>query len=264
MRITFLMIMFRKLSFAGKLFLSNFVLTVLAGVGLVYIFYGYWFAGPFGLAMGGGHLLGLTLTSFFICGPGLAAILLKSKKTRRELYLDFALVVGVQAFVLAGGLYVGNLARPRVLVYEVDRFVLVSMANVNLDLINQAPEEFTSAKWWGHPILLGVRKPHDGAETLRSIELSILGEEPSLRPQWWQAYDLSREEVKNRMKSLAQLFAREPDLMSKVNGEIGKKKIPAENLYYLPLISDRSLDDWSVILDAQANVVGYAEFGGFR
>jgi len=250
-------------SFAKKIIFLQCIFTAVFALAVVFVFFRYWFPIPFDALMGGRHLLVLILSGLVACGPGLAVLILKSNKQRRELCLDVMLVTGIQLSVLAYGLHVANTARPRAVVYEVDRFVAVSMAAVNLDYISEAPDDFKGANWWSKPLLLGIRQPRNGHETLSSIELSILGEEPSLRPQWWQAYELSRLEVKNRMKNLAQLVTKKPKLTAEVDRIVGEAKSPLVGLYYLPLTAGKSTDDWSVILDAHANVIAYAKFGGF-
>ena len=86
------------------------------------------------------------------------------------------------------------------------------------------------------------------------------GLEPSLRPSWWQSYEKSRDVILTRMKKFDANKNAEIN-----NSEINKlKKMGFENIYYLPMVSGGILDEWAVLFDEKANIVGYLKFDGFK
>ena len=170
----------------------------------------------------------------------------------------------MQMAALAYGLYSISQARPVVLVFESDRMVVVSAAQIDPKELHLAPPQFQFLSWTG-PVLIGTRAPKDGHEMIKSIDLSMQGIGPSLRPGWWQSYDLSRPNVKERMQHLPALHARQSlEGRARINAAVRKVGQPIDKIYYLPLVSQKSLDQWVMLLDAEANVIGYASVGGFE
>jgi hypothetical protein len=185
-------------------------------------------------------------------------------KPRKELILDVGFVILIQAAALVYGLHTVVEARPVWLVFEVDRFRLVTAAEVMVEDLPSAPHSLQKLSWTG-PRLIGVRESGSGEETLRSIELSLAGQEPSLRPGWWRSYEDSRSDVQRRMQPLIALHtSRSEQQQAEIDSAVKKTHRTIDQLRYLPLVSRKSLDDWIVLLDQEASIVGYAAVGGFE
>jgi hypothetical protein len=241
----------------------HFGLSVFVAIAVAAIVFGLWFAEPFRTLAGGQQLFWLLIGVDMVCGPLLTAVLFNPLKSRRELVLDLSLVALLQMAALAYGMYSIALARPVVLAAEVDRFVAVSAAQIDGDDLSLAPPQFQFLSWSG-PVLLGIRTAKDGSETLRSLEMSLQGVEPSARPSWWQSYDQSRSSVRARMKPLTALRASSNfHAQTVIDAAVQKLGRSIDQLHYLPLVSQKVLDEWIVLLDAYANVVGYAPLNGF-
>ena len=222
-----------------------------------------WYPWPFYEIVRGRELFWLIIGVDVVCGPLLTMVLWNPIKPRREMVLDLGLVVLIQFSALGYGLHVIADARPIRLVFEVDRFRLVSASEVNIDELPLAPQHLEKLPWGG-PTLIGIRQPRSGEETLRSIELSLAGQEPSLRPGWWQNYENSRSEVMQRMKPISALrTVRTAPEQAQIDLAVAKVGRPIDEVGYVPLVSKKSLDDWIVLLDRSANIVGYAPVGGF-
>lgn len=248
---------------AFRVFSIHFILS-LAVAGLVaFVVFGIWFPYPLGHLAGGMDLFWILISVDVVCGPILTGLIYDPKKTMRELVMDLVLIVIIQLGALIYGIYSIAQARPVVLVFESDRFVAVTAAQVDTAHLPQALPQWQSLSWSG-PVLLGARKANDGQETLKSIELSLRGLEPSARPGWWQSYDESRPAVRQRMKPLSALRIEQvPEVQSKIDTAVKKIGISIDHIHYLPLVSKKSLDQWVALLDAQASIIGYAPVGGF-
>ncbi len=147
---------------------------------------------------------------------------------------------------------------------EVIVVVFVSVADIATERLDEAPVELRRLPYAG-PILVGTRMPKDGDEVLSSIESSIQGVEPSARPGWWQDYELSRDTVRGRMKKISALESKvNSDEKTQLFEAVKNTGLSKDQLYYLPLVSKKSLDDWVVLLNERADIVGYAPVGGFR
>lgn len=225
---------------------------------------GVWFPYPFLTLSGGLHLFWIIIGVDTVCGPLLTSLLFDPAKSRRELTLDFTLIAILQLAALLYGLNSVRLARPAILAFESDRLVAVSVAEVNTADLLQALPEYRALSWSG-PILVGTRTPRNGEETLKSIDMSIQGIEPSARPGWWQPYEKSRPAVQQRMKSLSARRAKLPADKQVIVDQAAKETgLPVDQLYYLPLVSQKQLDTWIALLDAQGTIKGYAPIDGFE
>ncbi len=223
-----------------------------------------WFPYPYRDLTGGVQLFWILVMVDVVCGPLLTTVLFNPAKSRRELFLDMSLVAFLQLAALVYGLYTANAARPVAMVFEVDRFVVVTRPEVDPDDMDQAPAQHRHLSLLRGPQVLGSRAPRDGNEMLESVDLSIAGKEPSLRPGWWQPYELSREDARQRMKPLAELYDAQPTASRQtIDTALQSIQTDKDALFYLPLVHRKMLDSWIAILDSRADIRGYAPVGGF-
>jgi len=248
---------------ASKAFLIHLCASALVGACSALLVLGVWFPFPYRDLAGGMFLLWLLIGVDVGCGPLCTAVFYNPAKPRRELVLDLSLVVLVQLAALVYGLYSISQARPVIQAFETDRFVAVTVAELDPAQLHEAPPEFRSLSWTG-PRLVGTREPEGGPETLQSVELSIRGQEPSARPGWWQPYEKSVPAVQKRMKPLADLRKVRPaEAQAEIDQAVQKAGLPLDQLFYLPLTSRKKLDSWIAILNKDAQIVGYAPVDGF-
>lgn len=248
---------------ATRAFGIHFFLSLAVAVLMAFIVFGVWFPHPLRYLAGGLELFWILIGVDVVCGPVLTGLLYSPHKLRRELITDLSLIVVIQLGALIYGVYSIAQARPVALVFEADRFVAITAAQIDVAALPRALPQWQSLSWNG-PILLGTRKARDGAETLQSIELSLRGLEPSARPGWWQSYNDSRSLAQQRMKPLAALRARQvPEVQAIIDDEVKKIGLPIDQVHFLPLVSKKSLDQWIALLDDEANIIGYAPVGGF-
>ena len=252
-----------RLIFALKALGIHFVASCALALAAALVVFAYWIPESYWGLVCAPQLFLVLLAVDVVCGPLLTAILVNPAKSRRELWLDFSLVVLLQLGALAYGLHAIANVRPVAMVFEVDRFVAVSASQINTEDLAQAPADFQQLPWNG-PQLMGVRASRNGAETLQSMELSFQGIEPSVRPGWWQSYEISRPQVMQRMQPIAALHQQASAEQRQVIDEAMRAlPQPLEQVFYLPLVSGSQLDSWIVLLDTQANIVGHAPVGGF-
>lgn len=228
-----------------------------------FLVFGVWYPFPFRGLAGGSVLFGILIVVDLVCGPLLTAVVFNPKKPRRELVADLSLIATIQLLALVYGVYSIGVARPVFVAFEVDRFVAVSASQIDTAELPFAQPSLQSLSWTG-PKLIGTRTSKDGPETLLSIELSLRGKEPSVRPGWWQDFELNRAEAIKRMKPLRDLMDNHaPEVRKTIDKVVEKIDVPVGGLFYLPLVSQHSLDDWIVVLDETASIVTYAPVGGF-
>lgn len=254
----------KRLPFAFKALGIHLTASCTVALAVAWLVFSVWVPAPYQGLVQAPQLFIVLLLVDVVCGPLLTAVLANPAKPRKELRLDFALVVLVQLCALAYGLHTIANARPVALVFEVDRFAVVSASQVSPNELSQAPAEAQKLPWNG-PVLLGIRAPHTPDEKLQSIDLSLQGIEPSARPNWWQSYEISRPQVVARMQPLQVLQQRAPAAQWQlVEAELHKLQRAMAQTFYLPLVSRHQLDSWIVLLDAQANIVGHVAVDGFQ
>lgn len=254
----------KRLPFALKALGIHFVASCTVALVVAWLVFYVWVPAPYRGLMQAPQLLMLLLAVDVVCGPLLTAVLANPAKSRKELRLDFSLVVLIQLGALAYGLHTIAGARPVALVFEVDRFAVVAASQINAEELVQAPANAQQLPWNG-PMLMGSRAARNSDETLHSIELSMQGIEPSARPGWWQSYELSRPQAIARMQPLQALQQRLPPAHRQlVDAQLHKLQRSVDQTFYLPLVSSHQLDSWIVLLDAQASIVGHVAVDGFQ
>lgn len=252
----------RRLPSAFRAASVHLLLSALIATALATLVFGWWYPFPYRELAGGQQLFWTVMAVDVVCGPLLTAVVFNPQKSRRELVLDLSLVVLIQIGALIYGVYSVALARPVVLAYEIDRFVAVPAVDVDTPSLSDALPDLRFLSWTG-PKLVGTRKARDGKEASLSLTQSLQGLQISARPGWWIPYEESVPDVKLRMRKLDALRAKlEKPQQSLVDEAAVSTGEPVSTLFYLPLTS-RELTDWIVLLDAQAQIKGYAQVDGF-
>lgn len=248
----------------------HFLLSLsIAGLTALLVF-GVWYPAPYREISGGLALFTLLLGVDVVCGPLLSLLLLHPSKSRLALSVDMALIAGVQLGALAFGLHTISLARPIALVFEVDRFRVVSYADIQ-------EEDLVAAPAWVHPWrfdsprVLGTRTARSGIEKLDSVDASLQGVEPSQRPDWWLDYSLTSDRAKERSLPLDLLLQLNPGKVHRIqmaaahaalSAKAGEASSP-HTLRWLPMVSRQTMD-WAVFMDPwTGRVRGFVHASGF-
>lgn len=243
---------------AGLHFVCSLAVISIAALVLFLI----WFPGPFWSLAGGLRLIEIIFAVDLVLGPLLTLLLFDIRKSRAALLLDVSLVLILQVVALVYGLHSAYLARPIYLVYEVDRFVVVTAADVDPSDLSKALPEFRQLPNRGvHRI--GVREPQSPEERVNAFELALAGKDLSLRPEYWRSFDESgRQQLRQRMRSLSELVAR-GDTEAKIVSEfVESKGTGVESYTFIPVMFREKV--WSVVLDkASLEIVGYLPIDGF-
>lgn len=236
---------------------SIFFATLVAAFGFT-----QWFTYPYSELIGGRELFILIVSVDVVCGPLLTLILISPAKSRREMVFDLSVVALIQLSALSYGLYTLSLARPVALVFEVDRFRAVTASEIAFTDLALAPPKFKSLSWTG-PNILGIHPPKDAEDRLRSIDLSLQGIEPSMRPQWWQDYELSVPQVLAKAKAMDLLRRKHPAHSAQIDEVLSSAGLTDAGSLWLPLVGRKS-SEWVVLLDAKtAQPKAYLPLDGF-
>jgi hypothetical protein len=240
----------------------HFSVTLLVALLVSVLVFFVWYPWPFYDLVPGKSLFWLVMGIDVVCGPLLTLVIWNPSKSSRELALDLSLVALIQLAALGYGIHNVYNARPVHLVFEVDRLRLVTASEIEHADLPQALPEFQSLPWHG-PTLASAREPKDNDELLKSVELSTAGIDPSLRPSWWQAYELGVPTVLARAKPLSVLVQARPEAKADLDAAIRQSGRPENELVWLPFTSGANFD-WVVLLDKKdGQPLAFAPIDGF-
>ena len=233
---------------------------VVAGLMALLVFF-IWYPQPYRQMLGGFTLFALVTGVDVVCGPVLTAVLANPKKSKREMLTEIALVAIIQLSALVYGMYTVAIARPVAVVFEVDRFTVVSAVDIHQDSLAKASKPFNSLPWLG-PERISIRPAQSTMEKDLDLNLSLQGIEPSMRADRWMPDSAeSRVPIQQKMKPVSLLQKRYPH-DKELAATIKKSGLPENMLYYLPFTSYNNRE-WTVLLDKQAEFKGFVPLDSF-
>lgn len=236
----------------------NLLMVVMLALLVFYV----WYPFPYFNLMGGFKLFTLIIAVDFTCGPLLTSILANPRKSRRELISDFSIVGLIQLLALVYGFHTVYLARPVIVAFEVDRFTAVSSVEIDNTFLRSAPKELQKLPLFSIT-RVATRQPRDVNEKLESLALSLQGLEPSARPNWWLPDNQSsRVVIQKKMHPLSALIQHYPKNTELSDWLKKHNQLQTNQLYFLPFTSSK-IKDWVVILNKNADFIGYLHINGF-
>jgi hypothetical protein len=239
----------------------HFVLTVLVAVLAAALVFWVWYPFPYREIAGGRELFLLIVGIDIVVGPLLTLAIFDRRKGWRLLRRDFMVIGLLQLVALGYGLHTVYLARPVYLVHEVDRFRVVTAADIDPADLAKATPAYARLPLWG-PQLVGTRGPRDSAEMLSSVQLAMAGKDVSLRPDWWQPFELSREQALQKAKPVASLRQRYPQRSLELDMLVRQTGKTDAELKVLPVMGRQA--DWAALIDAKTAVpLAYGRFDAF-
>lgn len=229
-----------------------FVVAVISWLVISEFFYVY----PFIEISGGRQLFLLILAVDVVLGPPLTFLVLSPNKTASVLKRDLIVIGTVQIAALMYGLGTMYFSRPIYLVHEVDRFKVVSAADIDDSDLAEAAPEFRRLPKIGVQII-GLRAARNSAEKLRSLDLEIAGKDLAMQPGWWQPLSGdNRASILQHGKSFALLKQRATDGGAELDRILRASGLREEDVIALPL--QARMVSWSMLLDKRnVKILGY-------
>jgi len=243
---------------AASLHLLASALVAALAAALVFL---VWYPSPYSTLAGGTSLFLLIVSVDVVMGPALTAVAASPVKGRAELMRDLAVIVALQLAAFGYGLHTMALARPVALAFEIDRFRVVTAADIEAPSLAEAPPGLQTLPWTG-PRQIAAIKPTDPAEQMKATELGLAGFDLSFQPKYWREYTPLADAAWRAARPVPVLLAKYPQMageVARIAKEVGQ---PAQALRFLPLLSRR--ESWvTLVAEPGAKVVGYLPVDGF-
>lgn len=239
----------------GVHFLISLVLAALTAA----VVFGVWYPGPYKQLSGGQSLFYLVMTVDVILGPLLTFAVFDRNKGWPHLRRDLTIIGLIQLSALAYGLHIVYVARPVALVFEVDRFKVLSTDQIKVDELPNAPSAYRRLPLTG-PWELGTRAPQPGKEKNDALFLALSGVDIGQRPSFWQPYADSQSAALAKSRPWAALLKQYPSRSADFQTRLRELGVSDDAARFLPTIAR---GDWVAILDATGRVAGFLPADGF-
>jgi len=168
-----------------------------------------WFPQPYFDAAGGQALIIILLGVDIVLGPMLTLLLFKSGK--RGMLFDLWMIGIVQSAALVYGLYVIAESRPVFVVAVVDRFNVITPADIDpVDLAEGKKVEFRNLSWTG-PKLIAAKLPPKGKELTDLMLQGPGGKDVQNYPKYYVDYSDEAQDLLTHAKTVAALRKSHPD-----------------------------------------------------
>jgi len=221
--------------------------------------FGLWYPGFYRSAAGGSDLFLLVTGVDVVLGPLLTFSVYNVTKGLPHLRRDLTTVALIQIVALAYGLYTVFVVRPVALAFEVDRFRVVTAADVYRPELPKALPPYRELPLTG-PWLLGTRETVPGEERNGAIFMSLKGVEVADRPLFWQPFNDSQPRALAKSRPIAALLAHYPTRAAELRKALAQMKADESTSRFMPLVARVQ---WVVVLDVTGAVVGPLPVDGF-
>lgn len=186
-----------------KAFLVHLSLSAIIALLVLLLVFELWYPAPLQIAVGVTHIFLLILLIDVVLGPLLT--LLVCKVGKKTLVFDLAVIAALQLSALGYGLCAVAEGRPAWLVFNVDRFDLVRVLDIDTRQLDEAPLEYRSTSWLG-PRWVAAVKPKNVAESNTLMFEAVLGgSDIPQRPNLYRSLVDHRRQIKDHLRSLSEL-----------------------------------------------------------
>ncbi len=245
---------------SGLHLLGSFAVAAVAA----WLVFGRLYPTPYAEMLGGFELFFILMGVDVVCGPLLTLVLFNPAKPRRELVLDLGFVAILQLGALAYGLQTVWLARPVYLIYDVDRFQVLTMSELDEIGLAKKPAMVPSPSWLGGPVLIGSRtaKPED-VDYLDQVNQSLAGNEAFMRADRWGEYSNFQHDVLSRAQALDVLYGKHPSQKLLLDNAVLNLQRQHSQVSWLPVVSRRGIA-WTLLMDSTtAQPLKFVPLDGF-
>jgi hypothetical protein len=223
----------------------HFLVTLALAACAAALIFLVWFPDPLQTMIGGTELFMLVVGCDLALGPLISLVIYNSRKSRRELVTDYAIVGVVQIAALVYGVYILAGTRPVYVAFNKDRLEVVCARDISdAELAAAKSPEYGSLPFTG-PRYVSIDVP--AAEQQDAMFQSVAGNEEHMRPRFYVPYEQKLEEIRSHAKTLEDLEKLHPDAKPQLEAARAKVTVPPERVRWLPVHHRKGF--WTVLID---------------
>jgi hypothetical protein len=239
----------------------HFVATLLLAALAAGVIFLLWYPSPFATMIGGGELFLLVVGCDLALGPLLSLVVYSSRKSRRELLLDYSVIGLLQVGSLVYGVMTTADARPVYVAFSLDRFEVVLAGDLRESELAQARDpEYRDVPWTGPRFVSVVIPPGDRSDALFE---ALSGNEEHRRPKFYVPFETELDNVCKRAEPLDVLERKKPASKALLSRALDGLDVPEDRLEWLPVHHFRGF--WTAIIDtATGKPVAYIDLDPYE
>lgn len=238
----------------------HFLVTLALAACAAALIFLVWFPDPFQTMIGGTELFMLVVGCDLALGPLISLVIYNSRKSRRELVVDYCIVGIVQLAAMVYGIFILSGTRPVYVAFSTDRIEIVTARDIKDAELAAAKDPLHRSLPFTGPRFVAVEVPP--ADHNDALFQSLAGNEEHTRPRFYVPYESQLGEIRRRAKTLDELEKKHPDVRPLMDAAVAKLAIPASRVRWLPVHHFRGF--WTALIDEEnGRPVAYVDFDPF-
>lgn len=185
-----------------KAFFIHLLLSVLVALASLFWVFTIWYPALLHQALAVTHILLLLVIVDMTLGPLLTLVVYKPGKP--TLFFDLTVIAALQLSALAYGLWTVAEGRPAWLVFNVDRFDVVQVVDIDTRHLEQAAPEYQTPSWFG-PGWVGADRARGEHRNEILFEAAFGGPDIAQRPFLYRPLAEFAEDIQSRAQPLERL-----------------------------------------------------------
>jgi hypothetical protein len=210
--------------------------VVLVGGSALFVLH-FWYPHPLAELQGVRSIIILLAGVDLALGPLCTLIVANPKKPVSELRRDVLLIASIQSLALVYGLYTAFAARPAFVVYNADRFDIVTASELAPERLAEAQqEEFRRVPWYGVVYAYAVRPSTEEERLALTISAALGGADVKDFPRFYRPWGDRDPSIVSRLRPLSDLHRTNPDRNHEIDELLMRVSISGDDVAYFPLI----------------------------
>jgi hypothetical protein len=195
--------------------------------------------------VGGTELFMLVVGCDLVLGPLISLVIYNSRKSRRKLVFDYAIVGTLQIVAMVYGISVVAGTRPAYVSFSVDRLeVATAREFTDAELAAARKPEYATLPLTG-PRLVAIEVPPE--EKSDALFEGVKGNDVYLRPKFFVSYESQLANIRAHAKPIVELTKRKPESKTLLEATMRDAEIPAERVRWLPVHHSKGF--WTALID---------------
>jgi hypothetical protein len=238
------MINWRERFFA---FFIHFLATLVLAAAAAALIFLLWFPDPFQTMIGGTELFMLVIGCDLALGPLMSLVIYNSRKSRRELLIDYGIVGAIQVAALVYGVLVVAGTRPVYVAFNTDRLEIVTARDIDdTELAAARDPQYRSLPWTGPRFVYISIPPEDQQDALMS---AVAGREEHQRPKFYAPWESGLDVIRSHARPVDSITKRFPQTAAAFAAATNDIGIPSQRVATLPVRHRQGF--WTAVIDTE-------------